>query len=145
MRRNVLLLFFLAGVLNGWAQPPSPPDGDGPPDPKLPERMSQFIQTRLEMTATEIEKFDPAFKQYMRDLAKLHREHRGDRLIMQQQMIELRIRYRKDFRQWLGDGRGNRVFMEEERFRQQVMHLIRERRQGRGGPPSPPGGKRRFQ
>jgi hypothetical protein len=145
MRRTLLLLFFLAAVLNGWAQPPGPPDGEGPPDPKLPERMSQFIQTRLEMTANEKEKFDPAYRQYMKDLAKLHREHRGDRLIMQQQMIELRLRYRKDFRQWLGEGRGDRVFMEEERFRQQVMRLIRERRKERGGPPPPPGGRRRFQ
>ena len=62
---------------------------------------------------------------------------------MQQQMIELRLRYRKDFRQWLGEGRGDRVFMEEERFRQQVMRLIRERRKERGGPPPPPGGRRR--
>jgi hypothetical protein len=97
------------------------------------------------MTANEKEKFDPAYRQYMKDLAKLHREHRGDRLIMQQQMIELRLRYRKDFRQWLGEGRGDRVFMEEERFRQQVMRLIRERRKERGGPPPPPGGRRRFQ
>ncbi len=147
MRR---ILFFLLLILSGlsvWSQPPGPPpppDEQGPPDPKLPERMSQYIQTSLEMTPAEKEKFDPAFKQYMRDLAGVHRQNRGDRLVMQQQMIELRLRYRKDFRQWLGDKRGDRVFQEEERFRLQVMRLIRERRKDRGGPPPPGGGRRRF-
>lgn len=144
MRRLLLLIFFLASGLLIWAQPPGPPEEQGEPDPKLPERMSQYIQTNLEMSETEKEKFDPAFKQYMRDLGKAHRENRGDRLVMQQQMIELRLRYRKDFRQWLGDKRGDRVFLEEEHFRQEVMRMIRDRRKGRTGPPPPPGGRRRF-
>lgn len=143
MRRLLLILLLLPG-LSIWAQPPGPPEEQGPPDPKLPERMSQYIQTNLEMTPAEKDKFDPAFRQYMRDLGKVHRENRGDRLVMQQQMIELRLRYRKDFRQWLGDKRGDRVFQEEERFRLQVMRMIHERRKERGGPPPPPGGGRRF-
>jgi hypothetical protein len=63
---------------------------------------------------------------------------------MQQKMIELRLRYRKDFRQLLGDQRGDRIFMEEERFRNEVIRMIRERRKGRMGPPPGPG-RRRFQ
>lgn len=144
MRRLILFILLLGPALAIWAQPPGPPDEQGPPDPKLPERMSQYIQKNLEMTAAEKEKFDPAFKQYMKDFAKVHRENREDRLVMQQQMIELRLRYRKDFRQWLGDKRGDRVFMEEEHFRQEVMRMIRDRRKDRGGPPPPPGGRRRF-
>jgi hypothetical protein len=144
MRRHSLFLLALLTGMALLAQPPGPPDETGTPDPKLPERMSQYIQKNLEMTPAEKEKFDPAFKQYMKEFAKVHRENRDDRLVMQQQMIELRLRYRKDFRQWLGDNRGDRVFMEEERFRQEVMRMIRERRKERGGPP-PPGGKRRRQ
>ena len=145
MRRiSFIILTLLTGLLL-QAQPPGPPDERDQPDPKLPDRMSQYIQKNLEMTAAEKEKFDPAFKQYMKDFAKVHRENRGDRLVMQQQMIELRLRYRKDFRQWLGDNRGDRVFMEEEHFRQEVMRMIRDRRKDRGGPPPPPsGGRRRF-
>jgi hypothetical protein len=145
MRRISIILSLLLVAQLAWSQPPGPPpDEDGPPDPKLPERMSLFIQNNLEMTAAEREKFDPAFKKYMKEFAKVHRTNRGDRLVMQQQMIELRLRYRKDFRQWLGDKRGDQVFMEEEHFRMEVMRLIRERRRDRGGPPPPPGGRRRF-
>ncbi len=143
-------LFFLMLLLSGlsvWAQPPGPPPPPGehgPPDPKLPDRMSQYIQTSLEMTPAEKEKFDPVFKQYMRELVNIHRLNRGDRLVMQQKIIELRLLYRKDFRQWLGDKRGDLVFQEEERFRLQVMRLIRDRRKGRDGLPPPGGGRRRF-
>ena len=106
--------------------------------------MSSFIQTKLDMSTTEREKFDPAFKQYLKELAKIHRENKEDRLVMQQQMIELRLRYRKDFRQWLGDQRGDRIFLEEERFRTVVLRTLRERRNQRMGPPPPPGGRKRF-
>lgn len=144
MRRALYLILILLPGLLLRAQPPGPPEEQGPPDPKLPERMSQYIQKNLEMTDAEKEKFDPTFKQYMKDFAKVHKENRGDRLVMQQQLIELRLKYRKDFRQSLGDKRGDRVFMEEEHFRQEVMRMIRDRRRDRGGPPPPPGGRRRF-
>ncbi len=145
MPRILTILFFiLLGTFTTWSQPPGAPEPDGAPDPKLPERMSLFIQNNLEMSATEREKFDPAFKQYMREFARIHQTQRGDRLVMQQKMIELRLRYRKDFRQLLGDQRGDRIFMEEERFRNEVIRMIRERRKGRMGPPPGPG-RRRFQ
>ncbi len=145
MRKLLLINLFLFAALVCWSQPPGPPPhGDGPPDPKLPERMSAFIQTKLDMSTTEREKFDPAFKQYLKELAKIHRENKDDRLVMQQQMIELRLRYRKDFRQWLGDQRGDRIFLEEERFRTVVLRTLRERRNQRMGPPPPPGGRKRY-
>lgn len=104
--------------------------------------MSQFIQTRLVMTETEKVKFDPSFKLYLTEFSKIHREHRSDRLILMQQIIELRIRYRNNFRDCLGEQRGELVFREEEQFRRQVIQMIRERRKQRGGPP--PGGRRHF-
>ena len=147
MRR---LLFILIGTMitaaTLWAQPPGPEEG-GPPDPKLPERMSKFIQENMEMTPAEREKFDPVFKQYMKDFAKVHRDNRGDRLVMQQQVIELRLKYRKDFRQLFNEKRADRIFFEEDRFRQEVSRMIRERRRDRAGhpPPPPPEGRRRYQ
>ncbi|MFM7671342.1 MAG: hypothetical protein ACKO6Q_01975 [Bacteroidota bacterium] len=144
MRSIWMILTFLLSGLSVWAQPPGPPEEDGPPDPKLPERMSQFIQTNLEMTPAEREKFNPVFKRYMKDFAKVHRENRGDRLVMQQQAIELRLKYRKEFRQLFDEKRADRIFMEEDRFRHEVIKMIRDRRKQRGGPP-PPGGRRRFQ
>lgn len=142
LRHPILILFALLSCLTGLSQPPGPPEGEGPPDPKLPKRMSQYIQTRLEMTEIEIQKFEPSFQAYMRELGKILRENRDDRLVLQQQMIELRLRYRKGFRQWLGDKRGDQVFFEEENFRRTVMHMIRERRKQRGGQGHPPGGGR---
>lgn len=145
MKKVIYIIIFLFSGLTVWAQPPGPPpEGEGPPDLKLPERMSAFIQNKLEMSASEREKFEPAFKLYLKDLLRISRENRGDRLIMQQQIVELRLKYRKDFRQWLGDQRGDRIFLEEERFRGEVLRMLRERRKGRMGPPSPPGGRRRF-
>ena len=144
MRRLLLLLVWSISATQLWAQPPGPEAG-GPPDPKLPERMSKYIQENMEMTPAERDKFDPVFKQYMKDFAKVHRDNRGDRLVMQQQVIELRLKYRKDFRQLFNEKRADRIFFEEDRFRQEVSRMIRERRRERGGPPPPPGGRRRFQ
>lgn len=144
MRRLLLLLFWLIAATQLWAQPPGPEEG-GPPDPKLPERMSKYIQENMEMTPAERDKFDPVFKKYMKDFAKVHRDNRGDRLVMQQQVIELRLKYRKDFRQLFNEKRADRIFFEEDRFRQEVSRMIRERRCERSGPPPPPGGRRRFQ
>lgn len=146
MRGLLFLLFWSITATQLWAQPPGPPEEGGPPDPKLPQRMSLYIQKNMDMTPAEQEKFDPVFKQYMKDFAKVHRENRGDRLVMQQQVIELRIKYRKDFRQLFGEKRADRIFAEEDRFRHEVIKMIHERRRGRGGPPPPPpGGRRRFQ
>jgi len=147
MRRLLFLLFWSIATTQLWAQPPGPPEEGGPPDPKLPQRMSLYIQKNMDMTPAEQEKFDPVFKQYMKDFAKVHHENRGDRLVMQQQVIELRIKYRKDFRQLFGEKKADRIFMEEDRFRHEVINMIRERRKGRGAPPPPPppGGRRRFQ
>ena len=144
MRRLLLLLVWSIAATQLWAQPPGPEEG-GPPDPKLPERMSKYIQENMEMTPAERDKFDPVFKQYMKDFAKVHRDNRGDRLVMQQQVIELRLKYRKDFRQLFNEKRADRIFFEEDRFRQEVSRMIRERRRERSGPPPPPGGRRRFQ
>ncbi len=144
MRRLLFLLFWSIAATQLWAQPPGPEEG-GPPDPKLPERMSKFIQANMEMTPAERDKFDPVFKQYMKDFAKVHRENRGDRLVMQQQVIELRLKYRKDFRQLFNEKRADRIFFEEDRFRHEVSRMIRDRRRERSGPPPPPEGRRRFQ
>lgn len=146
MRRLIFLLVCSIAATPLWAQPPGPEEG-GPPDPKLPERMSIYIQNNLEMTPAEREKFDPTFKKYMKDFAKVHRENREDRLVMQQQMIELRLKYRKDLRQLFGEKKADRIFLEEDRFRQEVSRMIRERRRQREEPPPPPpgGGRRRFQ
>jgi hypothetical protein len=60
-----------------------------------------------------------------------HRQNRGDILILKQKIIELRIRYRTEFRQILDEQRANKVFQYEDRFRVETKRIINESRRDR--------------
>ena len=63
-----------------------------------------------------------------------HRQNKSDRLILQQKIIELRLRYRGEFRQIMDEQRANKVFKYEDDFRQEAVRIIKENRRD-GGPP----------
>jgi hypothetical protein len=93
---------------------------------KIPERMRVYIQDKLGLSRKEAEKFTPLFFRYFREFAKTHRENKGDRLILQQKIIELRLRYRGEFRQIMDEQRANKVYFYEDEFRKQAIKIIRE-------------------
>lgn len=95
---------------------------------KIPERMVQYIQDRLNLSRNEAEKFAPVFLRYFRDFAKTHKENRGDRLVLQQKIIELRLRYRTEFRQIMDEKRANKVYLYEDEFRRRAKDILENKR-----------------
>ena len=116
-------LFFQAGAM---AQQPN---GVG----KVREKMVEYIQDRLNLSRAEAEKFQPIFLNYFNDLRKTNQQYRNDRLVLQQKVIELRLRYRDQLKPVIGDKRSNEVFQYERDFVDKVKEIRDERMDNRRG------------
>ena len=97
----------------------------------LPEALLNYLGRMGYSMPNEAEKFTPIFVRYFREFAQTHRSYKGDRLVLQQKIIDLRIRYRTEFRQIMDEQRANRVFKHEDEFRQEVVRMIRENKRDR--------------
>lgn len=131
MKKWLLILFvFLLPGLAALAQTQQPPQEAG----KIPERMKEYIQSKLGLSRGESEKFTPVFVRYFREFAQTHRQNKTDRLILQQKIIELRLRYRGEFRQIMDEQKANKVFQYEDNFRKEAIRIIKENRGDRVPP-----------
>ena len=119
MKRIAYILIFVFS-LSGSALAQDADDGAG----KLRDKMIEYIQTRLGLSKPEAEKFQPVFLDYLRDMRSTKQQFKGDRLILQQKIIDLRIRYRDQFKPIIGEARSNAVFQHEREF---VDKAIKER------------------
>lgn len=127
MKRILLILSLTLSVFSGaWAQ--TDPEEPTPQESKIRDRMSQYIREKLNLSPNEAEKFTPVFVRYFREFAQTHRLYKGDRLVLQQKIIDLRLRYRTEFRQIMDEQRANRVFRHEDDFRQEVIRMLKENR-----------------
>jgi hypothetical protein len=95
---------------------------------KIQERMREYVQNKLGLSRAEAQRFTPVFVRYFREFAQTHKQFRGDNLILKQRIIELRIRYRTEFRQILDEQRANKVYKYEDEFRQETIRIIKENR-----------------
>lgn len=97
------------------------------------EKMVQYIQDRLSLSKAEAERFQPVFMNYFRDLRRTNQDYKGDRLVLQQKVIELRLRYRDQFKPIIGDKKSNDVFLLEREFVNTVKELREERLDNKRG------------
>ena len=130
----VILTLLIAPCISVFAQEEVP---NQEPEGRLQQRMREYIQDKLRLSKKETDKFSPVFMRYFRDFAKTHRENRSDKLILQQKIIELRLKYRDEFRQVIEEQKANRVFHYEDEFRKKTIELIKENRRERPGKPPP--------
>jgi len=129
MKRILYILgFFLTLSLGVNAQ-------DDQANEKIRERMQEYIQEKLGLSKAEAEKFAPVFIDYFRELRKTNHQYKGDPLLRQQKIVELRIKYRDQFKPVIGEKRSNDVFEHERAFiREAKEHLqdrIDNRKEGR--------------
>ena len=117
--KRFLLILTLA-LLAGFS---SKAQDDG--NDKIRDKMREFIQKRLNLTRNEAERFTPVFIRYFREWKQTLQEHRADGLVRQQKIIELRLRYRTEFRDIVGEKRGNDVYKQQDIF----IHEIKEMRE----------------
>lgn len=128
MKKWLFILLLLSGFVTFAQQEEPPRDGGG----KIQERMKEYVQSKLGLSRAETEKFTPVFVRYFREFAQTHKENRGDRLILQQKIIELRLHYRGEFRQIMDEQRANKVFKYEDDFRREAIQIIKDNRRDRG-------------
>lgn len=99
---------------------------------KVRQRMTEYLQKRLNLSKGEAERFSPVFMDYFNELRRTNQQYRGDRLVLQQKIVDLRLRYRDQFKSIMGEKRSNDVFTYEREFINEVKELRKERLQGRG-------------
>lgn len=100
-------------------------DGDGDND-KIREKMIEFIQRRMSLSRAEAERFNPVFLRYFREWKTTIRDNRNDRPMLQLRVAELRIRYRSEFRDIVGEKRCNQIYEHQEVFINEIIKLRRE-------------------
>ena len=124
MKRFLLILsFLLAASPVLFAQDEDGDDGNE----KIRDKMNEYVQKRLNLSSDEAKKFSPVFLKYFKEWRQTIKENRGDKLILQQKIVDLRLRYRTQFRELLGEGRGNQVFNHQDRFIHELRDLRRDR------------------
>jgi hypothetical protein len=101
---------------------------------RMPEKMAEYISQKLDMNKSEKDRFIPLFLDYHKELRKTTMDNRGDRLILQQKIVDLRLRYRDQFRSVVGDKRSNEVYFHEREFIREAQEIRRERQERRVSP-----------
>jgi putative component of toxin-antitoxin plasmid stabilization module len=116
----ILTLFILSGF-TAKAQ-------DDGADDRIRDKMREYIQKRMDLTKNEAEKFAPVFIRYFREWRTTLRDNKGgDRLILQQKIIELKLKYRPEFKEVLGEKRSNEVYKHQDIFIKELDNVRRER------------------
>lgn len=95
------------------------------------EKMVEYIQDRLGLSKPEAERFSPVFIQYFTELRNTNKEFRGDPLVLQQKIVDLRLRYREQFKPIIGEKRSNDVFIYERDFIQKIREIKNDRLENR--------------
>lgn len=125
MNKIYTLCFLLLFSFAGFAQ-----DDDGPGG-KLQEKMTEYIQKRMGLSRGEAERFSPVFLDYFKELRRANRDFRGDPLVLQQKVTEVRLRFRDQFKPIVGEKRSNDVFTYEKEFIKELKEIRQERLQNR--------------
>src|SRR5215216_1484996 len=126
MKILYILGFFILTATTSFAQ-----DDEGQGS-QVRERMTEFIQKRLGLSKGEAERFGPVFLNYFNELRRTNQQFKGDRLVLQQKIVELRINYRDQFKNIVGEKKSNDVFQYEREFINKVKEIRDDRRGGSG-------------
>jgi len=126
MKRFLFILTF--ALLTGFSSKAQSDEHD-----KIRDKMTEFIQKRLDLTRNEAERFTPVFIRYFREWKQTLQENRADGLVRQQRIIELRLRYRTEFRDIVGEKRSNDVYKQQEVFIRGIKEMREEQIKARRG------------
>ena len=108
---------------------------------KVRKSMMEYMQKRLGLSRGEAERFEPVFLNYYNELRRTTRENRGDKLVLQQKIVDLKLRYREQFKNIMGEKRSNDLFVYERDFVEEVKELRNERLMHQNNRPNKRGGQ----
>jgi hypothetical protein len=101
-------------------------ESDNGNNDKIREKMSEFIQRRMGLSKDEAEKFNPVFFRYFREWKMTIQANKNDRPLLQLRVAELRIRYRNEFKDIVGEKRCNQIYEHQEIFIKEIRKLRQE-------------------
>ena len=101
-------------------------DNDKGNNDKIREKMSEFIQRRMGLSRIEADRFNPVFFRYFREWKTTLQTNRDDKPVLQLRIAELRIRYRNEFKDIVGEKRCNQIYEHQEIFIREVRKLRQE-------------------
>jgi hypothetical protein len=148
---SFLVSFFVVAVT--MAQPPERPmgprgKGSRPSRENIEALKVAFMTKHLNLTIDEAQKFWPAYNACFEELKKARQEKKEDILAFEEAALNIRKKYKNDFKKALGsDERVNKAMGADRAF----MGMLREelenrkggkpgsKKKGNGAPPPPPG------
>ena len=124
MKKFLIILFFC--LFNGIVLHAQDENNN---DDKIRDKMTEFIQRRLNLSKNEAEKFSPVFLRYFNEWRTTLRQFgNGPKLDLRQRIVELQVRYRSEFKEIIGEKRSNEVYDRQQEFIDRVRNAIREQR-----------------
>ena len=125
-----ILTLFLVIPFSVFAQTE---EGENITDRKKIQAMEvAYITKELNLSPEEAQKFWPVFNKYREDVkGVLTNKTITDQLEKQQQVLDLRKKYRTEFTRILAQERANKVFTSEDQFRQMVRREFQKRQMER--------------
>jgi len=142
---SFLFSFFVVAIT--LAQPPERPmgpRGKGPrPSKESVEALKvAFITKHLNLNAEEAQKFWPAYNACFEELKKARQEKKDDVLAFEEAALNIRNKYKNDFKKALGsDERVNKAMGADRAFMSMIKDELQHRR-GEQGPQNNKGGKK---
>lgn len=125
--KKILLILFLILI----AGPTVKAQDDGADD-RIRDKMREYIQKRMDLTKNEAERFTPVFIRYFREWRTTLRDYgKGPKTDLLQKIVEVRLKYRPEFKEILGERRSNEVFDHQEKFIQELRTIRQERIQNK--------------
>ena len=121
------LLFFL--FLLSTAIPLLAQEDEDDGSETIREKMTEYVQQKLSLSDGEARQFKPAFLRYFKEWRSTIRENKGDKIVLQQKIGDLQLRYRNQFRDIIGDQKANMVFTHQRNFIRE-LRAMRDQRQG---------------
>lgn len=125
--KHLIYLFMFLFTFTGVSFAQDEEDGGG----KLRDKMVEYIQDKLSLSKAEAEKFQPIFLDYLKQLKSARNDAKGDRVLLQQKIADIRLKTRDQLKPILGEKRSNDVFVHEKDFIEKVREEINSRREGR--------------
>jgi nitrate reductase assembly molybdenum cofactor insertion protein NarJ len=125
MKKAKLFILSLCLVVQlGFAQGRQPKPGR-----RLEALKTAYVTKQLNLTTEEAEKFWPVYHNYAADLHKMRQEHRGgDVLELEESVLNLRKKYRGEFRKVLNaDDRATRALTVERDFNNMIRKEWQQR------------------
>jgi hypothetical protein len=100
---------------------------------KIRNKMSEFIQRRMNLNKAESERFIPIFFRYFREWRTTLKENRADKQLLQLRVAELRIKYRPEFKEIVGERRCNQIYDHQDMFIRELIDIRKDQLQRRPG------------